>query len=78
MEIGVKVLAENTKTRELVHIVSAYFTFVAIGKDLRPIGVPQVIPETPAEKRRYKEADIRRQRRISEAASTKKRRLEGI
>ncbi|MBS0627402.1 MAG: acyl-CoA thioesterase [Verrucomicrobia bacterium] len=78
MEIGVKVLTEDTKTRELIHIVSAYFTFVAIGEDLRPVKVPGVIPESPAEKRRYKEAEIRRQRRMDEAACTKKRRAEGI
>jgi acyl-CoA hydrolase len=74
MEVGVKVLAESSKTRELKHIVSAYFTFVAIGEDLRPVEVPRVIPETPLEKRRYEEAEFRRERRKREAEEVKFRR----
>lgn len=74
MEVGVKVLAESSRTREVKHIVSAYFTFVAIGEDLRPVEVPQVIPETPLERRRYEEADLRRERRKHQAEEIKKRR----
>jgi acyl-CoA hydrolase len=66
MEIGVKVLAEHYQTGEKKHILSAYFTFVAVDEYLQPIEVPQVIPETPIEKRRYAEAEIRRQRRRQE------------
>src|SRR5215831_15640219 len=55
MEIGVKVLAEHYKTGESVHILSAYFTFVAVDEYLHPVPVPQVVPETPLEKRRFEE-----------------------
>ncbi len=74
MEIGIKVLAEHYRTRELTHIISAYFTFVAVDQDRKPIAVPQVIAETAIEKRRYDEADIRRERRKIDAQERQKRR----
>jgi acyl-CoA hydrolase len=77
MEIGVKVLAESPKDKTVTHIASAYLTFVAIGKDLRPVEVAHVVPESAMEKRRFEEADRRRSRRKEEAAEIKKRRHEG-
>ncbi len=74
MEIGVKVLAEHYETGASKHILSAYFTFVAVDDYLQPVPVPQVIPETPIEKRRYEEAEIRRQRRKEEKEDREKRR----
>jgi acyl-CoA hydrolase len=66
MEIGVKVLAEDYRTRARNHIVSAYFTFVAVDDKGQPLEVPQVIPETVVEKRRYNEANVRREHRRHE------------
>lgn len=74
MEIGVRVLAEHYKTRETQHILSAYFTFVAVDADRHPVEVPTVIPQTPEEKRRYEEADLRRERRRMEAEERRSRR----
>jgi acyl-CoA hydrolase len=74
MEIGVKVVAENYKTHETRHILSAYFTFVAFDENKKPTQVPQVSPETMIERRRYEEAEIRRQRRKREAEEKKQRR----
>jgi acyl-CoA hydrolase len=74
MEIGVKVCAENYRTHEVRHILSAYFTFVAVDEHRRPTEVPQVTPETPLEKRRYKEAGVRRDLRKQETEARKLRR----
>lgn len=64
MEIGIKVIAENAFTQEKHHILSAYFTFVALDEKGKPTHVPAIQPETPAEKRRFVEAQKRREQRI--------------
>ncbi len=74
MEIGIKVTAEHYRTGEKKHILSAYFTFVAVDEYMKPVEVPGVIPETPIEKRRYEEAEIRRQRRRQEKEERQERR----
>jgi acyl-CoA hydrolase len=76
MEIGVRVLAEHYMTGSSKHILSAYLTFVAVDDFLQPVPVPQVTPETPAERRRYEEAEIRRQRRKEEKEQRLRRRKE--
>lgn len=74
MEIGAKVVAEDFRTGVKKHIVSAYFTFVAVNNEQQPVEVPQVIAETSAEQRRYEEADLRRERRRLEAKERELRR----
>ena len=64
MEVGVRVDAENPRTGEASHTVSAYLTFVAIGKDGKPTKVPGLILETAEDKRRNKEAIERREHRL--------------
>lgn len=64
MEIGVKVFAEDFKTLERKHILSAYFTFVALDDHLKPTSVCPVIPQTVDEKRRFEEAEKRREQRL--------------
>ncbi len=65
MEIGLKVFSQDFKTLEQKHIVSAYFTFVAVDDHMKPIPICPVIPETEDEKRRYEQADKRRQLRLA-------------
>lgn len=65
MEIGVKVIAEDFRTLDQKDILSAYFTFVAMDDDLKPIEIIPVIPETPEQFARYKAAEKRRLHRLS-------------
>lgn len=74
MEIGVKVIAEHYQTGERRHILSAYFTFIAIDQNKVPTPVPSIIPETPIEKQRFEEANLRRENRRAEAEARKARR----
>lgn len=64
MEIGLKVFAEDYRTREERVIFSAYFTFVALDEHLKPTKIPPVIPETEDQKRRYEQAERRRKKRL--------------
>ena len=68
MEVGVKVWVENYRSEQNRHVSSAYLTFVAIDSAGRRLPVPPVIPETADEKRRYEDADRRREIRKAEAA----------
>jgi len=64
MEVGVRVEAENPRTGEVVHAASAYCTMVALDENGRPKRVPRLIPETEEEKRRFLEAQKRREERL--------------
>lgn len=59
MEIGVRVDAEDLLTGEMRHVASAYLTFVALGVEANE-SVPDIIFETDEEKRRNKEAIMRK------------------
>ena len=65
MEIGVKVFSEDILTGEIKHTTSAYVTFVALDEDHRPKPVPPVIPQTVEDRRRYREALVRRKQRLA-------------
>ena len=65
MEVGVRVDAENSYEGTKRHIVSAYFTFVALDKDGKTVPVPTLIPENAKEQQRYEAAEVRRQARLA-------------
>ncbi|MEM8547729.1 MAG: acyl-CoA thioesterase [Pseudomonadota bacterium] len=65
MEIGVRVTAENTMTREVRHIVSAYLTFVALDDAGKPTAVPPVAPASDVQAQRYEKAAQRRAQRLA-------------
>ncbi|GAB2754505.1 acyl-CoA thioesterase [Nocardioides salsibiostraticola] len=67
MEIGVRVEAQpwNDPSADGLHVASAYFVFVAVDSDGRSRQVPELIPETALEKRRMREAQIRRAHRLA-------------
>jgi len=66
MEIGVRVEAEEMISGYRRHTNSAYLTFVAIDAEGRPTEVPELVPETAEERRRYAAAQARRRRRLEE------------
>ena len=66
LEIGIKVFKEDFRTQERIHILSAYFTFVALDDHLKPVEISPIGPETDDEKRRYVEAEERRKLRLSQ------------
>lgn len=76
MEIGVKVVAECSKKQTTRHIVSACMTFVALDENHKPCSVPPVIPETPAQKRRFEEAQLRKEARLKHSEEIKAKRQE--
>jgi acyl-CoA hydrolase len=64
MEVGVKVTAEDLLTGEIRHVASAYLTFVAFDRERHRVELPQVVPETEDEQRRYDSALKRREHRL--------------
>jgi acyl-CoA hydrolase len=68
MEVGVRVDAENPKTGEIFHTATAYMTFVALDSQGKPTPVPALICDTEDEKRRFQEAQRRRELRIKRRA----------
>jgi acyl-CoA hydrolase len=63
--VGVRVTAERwDQTDPPVHVASAYLVFVAVDDDGRPRPVPPVSAETDEDRRRFAEAEIRRQHRL--------------
>jgi acyl-CoA hydrolase len=72
----VKVWAEHTRTGEVCHVASAYLVFVAIDDQGHRVRVPNAIPETPDELRRYEGALRRREHREAEGERRKHAKLE--
>jgi acyl-CoA hydrolase len=66
MEVGVRVEAENVHTGEITHTSTAYLTMVALDDDGRPAPVRPVEPASEDEKRREREAQLRRTTRLRE------------
>jgi acyl-CoA hydrolase len=66
MEVGVRVHSEDPRTGENVHTNTAYLTMVALDDDGRPTEIPPLISETPDERRRRREAELRRANRLAE------------
>lgn len=70
MEVGVKVWVENLQTGETRHTSSAYLTFVAVDQAGNRVLLPQVVPESEEEIRRFEEAARRRDYRLASKAKT--------
>ncbi len=64
MEVYVKVECENLKIGERKMTTTSILTMVATDNEGRPVKVPGVIPETIQEKALFKEAHVRKERRL--------------
>ncbi len=67
MEVGVRIEAQpwNSAADGPRHVASGYFVFVAVDEDGQPRPVPDLVPETAQERRRHREAQIRRAHRLA-------------
>jgi acyl-CoA hydrolase len=72
----VKVSVESYVTGERRHVSTAYLTFVAVDRHGRHRTVPQVIPDTEEEKRRFEDAGRRREMRRAEIERKRKAKME--
>ena len=63
MEIGIKVVTENIQKGLVRHTNSCYFTMVAVDEDRNPVKVPPLQADTEEQKRRFVEAEKRREYR---------------
>ena len=66
MEVGIKVVAENIQERSVRHTNSCYFTMVAYDNG-KAVAVPSLTLDTETHKRRFREAEIRKQMRLEAA-----------
>ena len=66
MEVGVRVEAEDLLSGRRRHTNSCYLTFVAVDANGRPVEVPELVPQTAEERRRFEAARERRARRLEE------------
>jgi uncharacterized protein (TIGR00369 family) len=64
MECGVRVEAHDPLTGLVRHVNTAYLVFVAVDDEGRPRPVPALVVESELERRRQREAKLRRERRI--------------
>jgi uncharacterized protein (TIGR00369 family) len=65
LEVGVRVDVEDVISGERRHTSSAYLVFVALDDMGKPRPVPRLVTKTPAERRRQREAKIRREMRLA-------------
>jgi len=66
MEVRIEVNAQNLLTGEHTHTNTAYFVYVALGDDGKPVAVPPLRPETPEEKQRWDAAQERQAYRLAQ------------
>jgi len=76
MEAEVKVYREDYLTGKRQQTSSAFVTYVALDSAGKPQEVPPLIPQTPEEKRRYREALERRRQRLALADRAHRRYFE--
>ena len=66
MEVGVRVESENVRSGECTHTSTAYLTMVSLTDEGQPSQVAGVEPQSDEERRRQREAQLRRDNRLRE------------
>ena len=71
MEVGVRVLSEPLSESGVPpkRVATAHLVFVAVDPEGKPRDVPPVRPETDEDRRRFAEAEIRREHRLARRAA---------
>jgi acyl-CoA hydrolase len=64
MEVYVRVIKEDWKTKERVTTTTSFVTMVAINEEGKTIEVPKIVPQSEEEKEIYESALKRKQQRI--------------
>jgi acyl-CoA hydrolase len=67
-------MVEDVREQRLRHVSSAYLTFVAVDREGNKLVVPQVVPVTEHQKRRFEDAGRRREMRAGESQRKKEMR----
>lgn len=73
LEVGIRVVAENLKTREKRHTLTCYFTLVALDDKGTPTPIPPLKIDTEERRRHFDEAKARRELRIKALAKDSKK-----
>jgi acyl-CoA hydrolase len=75
MEVGVKVFSENVLTGERRHTSTAYLTFVSVNSEGHPQNIRPLILQTAEDRRRFRDAGIRRRMRLEERLRSQRRKM---
>lgn len=63
MEVGIKVVTEEPRTRTCRHAMTCYFTMVAVDEQGTPTLVPKLEPQPGKQQERFRAAQLRRELR---------------
>lgn len=63
MEVGVRVVSENIRARTERHVLTCYFTMIAVNENGKPTRVPPLRLDTLIDERRWAAAKLRRELR---------------
>jgi acyl-CoA hydrolase len=70
MEVGIRVEAENIRTGERRHTNTCYFTMVALDDQRQPATVPMLVLDCDEDRRRWADAELRRDQRKAHVAGS--------
>src|SRR5206468_5610449 len=69
MEVQLEVSAQNLLSGRITHTNTAYFVYVALDEQQRPVAVPPLLIETADEQSRWQAGQQRQARRLAQRQS---------